>query len=155
MAPEAQKVEAWQQKLEETLALLHRLNGDLMEEELKESPGDREWSATQILAYLRSCQDVWSYSIYAMLLKSELTLAHIHPREWAKIMRYEILPFSQSLAGFESSRIELLRILGKLKQQDWEKSATINGRVHSVSSQIRRMVKHEQEHWPQLESFLN
>lgn len=155
MVFEAQKTLAWQQKLEETLLLLHRLQTEVEDVELKRRPEEGEWSAAEILAHLRSCQDVWSYSIYAMLLSPEPALAYVHPRPWTKLMQYELLPFAASLDGFESDRRDLLRILGSLKEQDWESSATIKGRTHSVFSQIRRMAKHEEEHWPQLESFID
>lgn len=55
---------------------------------LYESAG--EWLIVAILAHLRACDDVWSCSIYAMLVQDNPLLAAIHPRQWVKVTPYTV-----------------------------------------------------------------
>src|SRR5512143_687594 len=57
----------------------------------------KSWSANDILAHLRSCSDLWTHSIYAMLAENEPEFSDINERKWARVTRYTDLPFSKSL----------------------------------------------------------
>jgi uncharacterized damage-inducible protein DinB len=112
------------------------------------------WSASDVLAHLRSCNDLWTYSIYAMLAEKEPVLPDINERKWAKVTRYAELPFAESLQVFTLQRSSLLKVLRELSFEDWERSALIFERRHTVFTQARRMAKHEVEHCSQIESLL-
>jgi hypothetical protein len=155
METDFSQVEKYLLVLEETILRIQVLEDGLDNADLQKEPGDGEWSARGILAHLHSCQEVWGYSIFAMLISSEPTLAHIHPRAWTKRMRYDELSFAEIFDAFASRRVDLLRIVEQLNEEEWSSGAAINGRRHTVYSQIRRMAKHEEEHWPQLEVFLD
>jgi hypothetical protein len=114
----------------------------------------RSWSANDILAHLRSCADLWTHSVYAMLAEREPEFSDIDERKWAKVTRYGELQFAESFQPFLLQRENLLRVLKDLPFESWECSATIFGRRHTVFTQIRRMAKHEQEHVEQIESLL-
>src|SRR5215211_2381124 len=60
----------------------------------------KAWSANEILAHLRSCSDLWSHSIYAMLAENEPVFSDIDERRWAKVTRYAELPFAESLKAY-------------------------------------------------------
>src|SRR5215216_2050961 len=115
--------------------------------------GDKSWSANDILAHLRSCTDLWTHSIYAMLAEDEPEFSDVNERKWAKVTHYSELPFEESLQAFSLQRKNLLRVLQALPFEAWERSAIIFGRKHTVFMQARRMAKHETEHIQQLETL--
>lgn len=119
------------------------------------APDKKGWSVSDILAHLRSCADIWTHSIYAMLAEKEPVLPDINERKWAKVTRYAELPFADSFQCFISQRDNLLRVLRDLPLESWEKSTMIFGRKHTVFSQVRRMALHEIEHCDQIEGLLN
>jgi hypothetical protein len=114
----------------------------------------KSWSANDILAHLRSCADLWTHSIYAMLAENEPVYSDINERKWAKVTRYDESPFVESLQVFSLQRENLLRVLKALPLVSWERPAIIFERKHTVFTQTRRMAKHEQEHVEQIASVL-
>lgn len=112
------------------------------------------WSVNDILAHLRSCADVWTHSMYAMLAEKEPVLPDINERKWAKVTGYADVPFSESFQAFSLQRENLLRVLRVLPFESWEKSAIIFERKHTIFTQARRMSKHEREHCAQIEDLL-
>ena len=128
------------------LSLVVRLD----ESQLYTAPAKKNWSASEILAHLRSCADVWTYSIYAMLTEEQPILPDINERKWAKVTGYARLPIPLSLQAFTFQREELIRVLRGLPFEGWERSALIFERRHTVFSQARRMALHEQEHVEQM-----
>ncbi len=120
---------------------------------LAQAPGGRGWSAAQVLAHIRGCDEVWSYSIYAMLVEKEPVLAAVDARRWAEVAGYETMGFHEALQTFALKRAELVRVLRGLPQEAWGRTANIGGRAHSVFSQLRRMGKHEVEHCGQIEEL--
>jgi hypothetical protein len=141
--------------LERTISRLEQISSRKDEVELTNSIAEGEWTIKQILAHICSCQDVWSYSIYAMLAVDNPQLYPLHPRKMAVAMEYEELSYANLLTHFKMRRDELFRILQKLPHGSWTREATINGRQHSVFSQVRRMAIHERDHWEQIEKVLN
>lgn len=126
-----------------------------LEETRLQFKSDRSsWSLNDILAHLRSCADLWTHSIYAMLAEHEPEFSDINERKWAKVTRYAEVPFSESFQAYSLQRANLLRILQTLPFESWERQAIIFGRKHTVFTQTRRMAKHEQEHTEQIEQLL-
>jgi DinB superfamily len=115
---------------------------------------NKSWSANDILAHLRSCADLWTHSIYAMLAENEPVFSDINERKWAKVTRYGGLSFTESFQAFSLQRENLLRVLKALPFESWERSAIIFERKHTVFMQTRRMAKHEQEHVQQIVELL-
>lgn len=136
-----------------TIARVTACTAPLDAARLAQRPEPRAWSALEVLAHLRACSDLWSYSIYAMLAQDNPTLPLLDERKWTKVTRYAALEFRPSFQAFALQRAELLRVLNALPQDAWGRTATIEGRVHSVFSQVRRMALHEAEHCTQLESL--
>jgi len=112
--------------------------------------GKNIWSVAEILAHLRACADVWTFSIYAILTEDLPILPDINERKWAKITSYANLPIALCLQAFTLQREELMRVLDDLPFDGWERQALIFERKHSVFSQVRRMALHEQEHLEQI-----
>ena len=126
----------------------------LEEDRLQHKADVKSWSANDILAHLRSCADLWTHSIYAMLAEKEPSFSDINERKWAKVTRYAELPFDQSFLAYSLQRESLVRVLKDLPFGNWEKSAFIFERRHTVFTQTRRMAKHETEHLEQIEALL-
>ena len=127
---------------------------DLEESRLQFKTDGKSWSVNDILAHIRSCADLWTHSIYAMLAENEPVLSDINERKWTKVTRYAELPFAESFQAYSLQRENLLRVLKALLFESWERSAIINERRHTVFTQTRRMAKHEKEHVMQIGSLL-
>ncbi len=53
-----------------------------LDEDRLQLRGDpKSWSANDILAHLRSCADLWTHSIYPMLVEKEPVLSDINERK--------------------------------------------------------------------------
>lgn len=148
------------QVITESLAVLASMPADLRaaarghaDAELSQAPGSG-WSVVEILAHVRGCFDVCSFSILAMLAEDEPLLALIDPRKWARAAGYAGQTFSRSLVAFEIGRGEFMEVLHALSDEGWSRMVDIGGRRHSVYSQTRRMAKHEVEHLEQIRGLL-
>ena len=155
LVPQATLIEEYLRVLSETPAALKRLAEPFDEDGLASSPDPKSWSAVDVLAHLRACSDVWTFSIMAMLAEDEPSLAFIDPRRWARVAGYAHLPFRPSLQAFGASRAGLLTALTDQTLETWGRRCTIGGRAHSVYSQVRRMAKHEKEHQVQIAQLLD
>ena len=71
-----------------------------------------------------------------------------HPR--TQMRRHQVPPFTDTARAFADLRTGLLARLQPLEPDQWERSATINGRRHTVFTQTRRMALHEASHADQL-----
>jgi hypothetical protein len=147
-------IDRWITVLSDTCGLLTQLGSSLEKGSKEPSPSGKEWSPSQILAHLQACQEIWGYSIYAMLIGDDPELQYFHLRDWVRARRYQQAGYEDLLRSFTQARKDLLRTLQSLKAEDWLKSGRIEGRVHTVYSQARRMAKHELEHADQLGAFL-
>src|SRR5215470_7455413 len=124
--------------LSETPRRIAKASAGLDETRLRFAPDKKAWSASEVLAHLRSCADVWSHSIYAMLAEKEPILPDINERKWAKVTDYASLPFRESFQVYSLQREHLLRVLKALSPEAWERSAIIFERKHTVFTQARR-----------------
>lgn len=94
---------------------------------LRATPGEGEWSATDVLAHLRSCADSWGGCIEQMLAEEHPTIRAINPRTWIKQTNYRELAFYASFTAYAAQRAELMTRLESLPPEGWERSATITG----------------------------
>jgi hypothetical protein len=77
------------------------------EDRLQYRADARSWSVNDILAHLRSCADLWTHSMYAMLAENEPSFSDISERKWANVTRYAKLPFINRFRHTHSSeRVE-------------------------------------------------
>jgi hypothetical protein len=150
-----EQITVYLQTLCETPQRIETIIGDSDETRLRTPFVSGEWSAVQILAHLRGCAEVWSYTIYAMLILDNAELAYIHPRDWVKKLDYEKLSFEENFTAFKIERSNLIRMLEKLTFEDWGRSASFIGRANTqtIFSQTMRMALHELDHCKQLEAM--
>lgn len=123
--------------------------------QLSAAPAPGEWSATDVLAHLRACADMWGGSIVAMLAEEHPTLQAVNPLTWIKRTDYRELEFAPSCAAFAAQRSELLAMLAGLPAEGWTRGATMTGAgkplERTVLSQARRLAIHERPHIKQIE----
>lgn len=134
------------------------LSNGLDNSTLSFKPDEETWSANEILAHLRACEDVRDNSIIAMLSQEHPTLRHISPRTWIKKTDYPKLDFYVSLKVFTKQRNDLLKLLKPLKNKDWLRGATFTGitkgRDQTVFSYVNTITQHENDHCTQIEDSL-
>jgi DinB family protein len=140
--------------LSETPGRIEALTAGLTSAQSRTPPSRGEWSASDVLAHLRACADVWGGCIATMLAEDAPTLRAINPRAWIKKTGYPGLEFQPSLRAFAAQRAELLAVLEPLPREAWSRMATVTGAgsvLHrTVLSYAQRMARHERPHVKQI-----
>lgn len=147
-----------QELLADTPGQLEGLSKGLTAEHLRQSLGAGERSFTEDLAHLTHSEARTSEAIYLALLLDEPLLPDIHSeRQWGKLLRYDLLTFSDLLAYFKLRRAVLLRVLASLGEKQWARSSREEGkkRQESVYWRARSLAMHELEHLTDLQRKLN
>jgi len=143
--------------LTESPKRLDALIKSVLAEKFSQPLGKGERTPTEVLAHVLNTEARSSEMIYQALLVKEPFFASIHPeRDWGKLLRYDLLEFSESLAYFKIRRKVLLGVLSKLKEKDWSRAVREAGkpRKESVYWRARTIVMHELDHLRDLERKL-
>jgi hypothetical protein len=121
---------------------------------LQTAPDHDEWSASDVLAHLRACADMWGGRILAMIAEDMPTLRAINPRTWINQTDYLDLGFQSSLDEFTCQRRELLAVLEPLPVEGWSREAIMTGAgkplVKSVHFEADGLARHERAHVKQI-----
>lgn len=136
---------------------LDALNKSVSAEKLRQPLGKGERTPTEVLAHVINGEARWSEMIYQALLAKEPLFADIHPeRDWGRLLRFDLLDFSELLVYFNIRRKVLLRVLSRLKEKDWACAVREERkqRKESVYLRARTIVMHELDHLGDLESKL-
>src|SRR5688572_21432968 len=150
-------IEKVMELLRDTPAQLESLSKPLHEKGLRQPLGAGERSFTEDLAHLIHTEARSSEAIYLALLLDEPLMADVHPeRQWGKLLRYDLLAFSDLLAYFKLRRAVLLRVLTSLTEEQWARSIREEGkkRKESVYWRARTIAMHELDHLIDLQSKL-
>jgi hypothetical protein len=120
----------------------------LSEEQLRVRPLPKDWSLVDHLAHLLACAEIWGDDIERMLGLDTPRFEKPHPNN---VMRqHQMPPFAESARAFADLRTGLIARLQALDPNQWERSAIINGRHHTVYTQTRRTALHEAVHADQI-----
>ena len=143
--------------LAETPRRIAELTDGLNPAQLRKRSSPDEWSATDVLAHLRACADMWGGSIATILAEDHPTIRAINPRTWIKRTDYPELEFAPSFEAFTTQRAELLTVLTSLSPEAWSRSATITGAGAPLERTVRRyatwLARHERPHVRQIASI--
>jgi len=124
------------------------------EAQLRQRPAPDEWSAADLLAHLRSSDDILSPRVYMMLVRDNPTLMAYEERKWAEVLGYASVDFHASLQAYILKRAELVNVLKRLTPEDWARTGV---HEHSGSLTIEQLVNdmllHEAEHCRQIEAL--
>lgn len=140
-----------------TPAQLESLSKPLSDDQLRKPLGAGERSLTEDLAHLIHTEARSSEAIYLALLLDEPLMPDVHPaRQWGKLLRYDLLAFSDLCAYFKLRRVVLLRVLASLKGEQWARTIREPGktRQESVYWRARTIAMHELEHLTDLRNKL-
>ena len=122
--------------------------------QLRTRPKNEEWSATDVLAHVRACADVWGGCIEAIIAEDRPTLRAVNPRTWIKKTDYRELEFRSSLRSFTKQRSDLLAALEPLPPKGWSRSATVTGAgavlARTVHFYAQWLATHERTHVKQI-----
>ena len=143
--------------LAESPARLDSLSKGISVERLRQPLGKGERTATEVLAHMINGKARSSEMIYQALLANEPFFADIHPdRNWGKLVRFDLLEFSDLLAYFKIRRTVLLHVLSGLKEAGWTRCVREEGkqRKESVYWRARTIAMHELDHVGDLERKL-
>jgi hypothetical protein len=123
------------------------------------SPEPGEWSASDVLAHLRACADMWGKYIVEILSEHKPTIKAVNPTSWIKKTDYREQEFKPSLQAFTTQRAGLLAVLKPLAPDAWSCMATVTGagkpRERTVYTYAQWLANHERSHFKQVERIVN
>jgi hypothetical protein len=137
---------------------LEMLSKSLTSEQLSQPLGSEERSFTEDLAHLINSEARSSEAIYLAILVDEPFVPDIHSeRQWGKLLRYDLLLFSDLLVYFKLRRSVLLRVLASLTKEQWGRSIREEGkkRKESIYWRARSIAMHELDHLTDLQNKLS
>jgi hypothetical protein len=146
----SEEIDAHLATLHQTPLLIGFVAGQLSEAQLRLRPLPGDWSLVEILAHLHACAEVWSDDIERMLALDAPRFSKPHPRRVMLSSRHQDPTFAESARSFAELRERLISRLQALRPEQWERSATISGRDHTVFSRTRGMALHEARHADQI-----
>jgi DinB family protein len=131
------------------------LTDGLTPAQLRSAPGPEEWSASDVLAHLRSCADMWGGYMMTILAEDKPTIRVVNPRTWIEQTDYLELEFAPSLRAFTTQRAALLAVLESLPPEGWARTATVTGAGSPLQKTVLdyavRLARHERPHVKQIE----
>jgi hypothetical protein len=118
----------------------------------------KTWSASDLLAHLRSCQEVRAKWIAAMLDRDNPTLRAVSPR--SAFRKYVDRDVAVSLKEFTEERAALVKRLRSLDEADWKRTLTFTGAsprstIMTVTECAWGLVLHEKSHLQQFRDLLS
>jgi hypothetical protein len=146
--------------LKETPPRLAKMTAGLTPAQLRTGPTAGEWSANEVLAHLRACNEVWGgYYIMTIIAQDHPTIKAINPRTWLKNTDYLEQDFQPSLRAFTGQRQRLLAVLEPLPPKDWARTNTLIGAgkplQQTLVSHADGLARHERAHLKQIERIIN
>ena len=113
------------------------------------------WSANDVLAHLRACQDVRNKLVNEMLTREHPEIRYVSPRTYIRKTDYPDRAFQESLAAFAADRTAFVQLLRGLTRDQWLRSADLKGRrTESVLDCAEYLVAHEAPHLEQIEALI-
>ena len=118
---------------------------------------EKTWSASDLLAHLRSCAEVQGKWIAAMLERDNPTLRAVSPR--SAFRKYVDRDVAVSLEEYTVERAALVKRLRSLDEAGWKRTLTFTGASPrssnpSVTACAWGLVQHEKGHLQQFRDLL-
>ena len=127
----------------------------LSEEQLRAEPGEGQWSASAILAHLRSCADMWGGGIAEIVRHDHPTIKALNPRTWILQTDYLEQDFRPAFAAYAKQREDLLAVLRALSPEGWQRAGLVVGAgkpiVRTVQFYADWLAGHERAHVKEIE----
>jgi hypothetical protein len=90
---------------------------------LRHKPSPEKWCILEILGHLADIEIVYAYRMRQMLADKKPVLAPIDQDDWAHHLGYLETPPAELVALYGLNRHHNLRLLRRLKAEDWSRSA--------------------------------
>lgn len=150
----AETVDQLLSRLAEVPVRVVRAVAGMSDEQLSTAASGDGWSAAEVLAHIRSSDDIISYRAYAILTRDNPPLADYNERRWAEVAGYAQEPFHESLRVFTLRRAELVNMLRQARLEDWQRVGAheLRGTV-TLLGMMTYLIEHEEEHCAQLEAM--
>lgn len=116
--------------------------------------GAGEWPAAQLFAHIRASDDVLAYRCYLILSQNHPRYHDIDERTWEDAVRYVDLPFDVSMQTFALRRAELIQMLRRASEGDWQRAGQHEQRGEQMLWTVASYLsEHEEEHVAQVLSL--
>ncbi len=131
----------------------------LSPDQLRATPGLGGWSASEVLAHLRACADVWGGCIREIIARDRPTLRAVDPRTWIRQTDYPDMEFPPSFRAYAGQRADLPATLEALPEMGWSRSAIVTGAgkvlERTVQFYAQWLARHERSHLKQMQQIVS
>lgn len=136
---------------EEFAALLRGKDDDL----LSKRPDGKNWAAKEIICHLRDTDELFMGRFQAILTMDGPKFSPVDADRWAEDRQYLKNDVQEALAAFRRRRGEVLKSLGALKPDQWERAGihATRGR-ETLRDWVTLMANHDLNHLEQLKRAL-
>lgn len=127
----------------------------LPETVLRFKPSPEKWSILEILGHLADIEIVYAYRLRQMLADEKPVIAPMDQDAWARNLDYLDTPAPELVAAYGLNRHRTLRLIGRLKPSDLERSAhhpELN-RAVTVREMVEKLSGHGANHLEQIEGL--
>jgi uncharacterized damage-inducible protein DinB len=133
--------------------IAHAVKGG-SDSQLHASPAQDIWSAAEVFAHMRACDDINAYRVYAILARDNPPLVAYDERRWESVVGYARAEFHASLRAFTLKRAELIDLLRRMSPEDWQRAGDHEelGPL-SIAKLLSSVAGHEEEHCAQIEAL--
>jgi DinB superfamily len=110
-----------------------------------------EWSAAEVLAHVRTSQDIIEPRVMAILARDNPPLPAYDETVWMEVGRYAFVSVPEALEIMRLKRRELVRVLKSIPPEAWNRTGIheVRGPL-SVMEIVRGIAQHEDEHIEQI-----
>ena len=120
---------------------------------LRFKPSPEKWSILEVLGHLADIEIVFAHRFRQMLADNKPVIAPMDQDAWAQNLGYMQTPAPELVALYGLNRHHNLRLLRRLKTEDFEKSAYHPELKHDVTvgEYVEKMRAHGENHLEQIE----
>lgn len=113
------------------------------------------WSVTEILAHLADAELVYGVRIRFIVAAPGLPIQATEQDEWARVFAYATQSPAESLAALRVNRAALLRLLGRLPRDHWNRYGVHSERGReTVTRVVELLAGHDLNHLRQIRERL-
>ena len=118
-------------------------------------PADGEWTAFQTLLHLRDAAFIYALRFRWIVFDDDPLLANYDETNWVATAKDTVDDVPHILAEIEASRSDLMRVLSRLSEEQWQRTGRhdIAGPI-VLEHYVRHQVAHEAMHLAQIRAVI-
>ena len=119
-------------------------------------PAENAWAAKEVVCHLRDTEESFMGRFQTLLANNEPKFLPIDPDAWARDRQYLRNDAAEALMSFRTKREEVLKFLGGLQPEQWERGGlhATRGRM-TVKDFVALIAWHDDNHLDQLKRALD